>query len=146
MPVCPYFILKESLLNKSNFTLEKIEVKGTCLSTFLQEHTPFCFRTYFEFITCRELENPLSNNNYFISCFYIALSISDLFSLITLGWTSICFTPAMQTADLIFDPMEVSYLVSVNPHFFFSGLSSWITALIALERCLCVTAALKVGL
>lgn len=72
------------------------------------------------------------------------LSVSDLLSLITMCLGNIGMTPAVTAADLPFDSMEVSYLVVGTPHVSFSRVTSWITALIALERCLCVIAPLKV--
>ncbi|CAG5115105.1 unnamed protein product, partial [Candidula unifasciata] len=71
------------------------------------------------------------------------LAVSDIGCLATLIWTNICFTPAFIEADLPFDTIEVTYLTSGIPHVTFTRVTGWITALITLERCLCITAPLK---
>lgn len=58
--------------------------------------------------------------------------------------TCVFITPAFSEADLPFEGLEVSYLVSAMPHFSFTRVSSCITALITLERCLSIAIPLKV--
>lgn len=72
------------------------------------------------------------------------LSISDLGSLLTMAWTCISFTPAFIAADLPFESLDIVYLVSGMQHFTFTRVSSCITAMITVERCLSVVVPLKV--
>ncbi|CAG5130370.1 unnamed protein product, partial [Candidula unifasciata] len=71
------------------------------------------------------------------------LSVADLCSLITMVFTCILLTPALMDADVPFASIEVSYLVSAMPHFAFTRVSSCITALITLEKCISVAAPLR---
>ncbi|CAG5119121.1 unnamed protein product [Candidula unifasciata] len=73
----------------------------------------------------------------------LGLATSDLGSLITLFYTNISFMPAFTALDLPFVGSDVSYIVSWC-HLIFTRVSTWITAYITLERCLCVTAPLRV--
>lgn len=82
----------------------------------------------------------------YIILLHLALSVSDLCCLVTLSLMNIGFTPDVVEADLPFDPKEVVYLVAATPHFTFSRVTSWITAFITMERCLCVLVPLKVVL
>ncbi|GFN96088.1 chemosensory receptor b [Plakobranchus ocellatus] len=74
----------------------------------------------------------------------LGLAISDFGALITLVWMSICFSPLFQSLDLSFDPVKVQYLTAGWPHVCFARITSYITAYVTLERCLCVTVPLKV--
>lgn len=58
--------------------------------------------------------------------------------------TCIFLTPAVIAADLPFDSVDVSYLVTGMQHFAFTRVSGCITALITLERSLSIVAPLKV--
>lgn len=69
--------------------------------------------------------------------------MSDLGCLVTVIWTNISLTPAFITADLPFDVLEVLYLTAGMGHLTFTRVSSWITAIVTLERCLCVIAPLQ---
>ncbi|CAG5128614.1 unnamed protein product, partial [Candidula unifasciata] len=71
------------------------------------------------------------------------LAITDLGCLSTLLWTNICMTPAFYSLDLPFEPIQFQFVTSGIPHVMFSRISSWITALVTLERCLCITMPLK---
>lgn len=73
------------------------------------------------------------------------LSVSDLCSLVTLNWTSMSFVLIASAPNLPFDVLDLNYLVSGTPHVSFTRVTSWITVLISLERCLCISAPLKVG-
>lgn len=93
-----------------------------------------------------------SLENYSLDTFYVAtllwffsgLAISDLGCLSTTIWFSISFTPAVAAADVPFDVPGVAYLIGALPHLSFSRITSWITAIITLERCLCIILPLKV--
>ncbi|CAG5119120.1 unnamed protein product [Candidula unifasciata] len=71
------------------------------------------------------------------------LATSDLGSLITLLYANISFMPAFMALDLPFVGSDVMY-ISTLCHLIFTRVSTWITAYITLERCLCVTAPLRV--
>lgn len=58
--------------------------------------------------------------------------------------TNVCYNPAFDTLDLGTDPVEFQYLTGAWPHVAFTRVTSWITAFITLERCLCITMPLKV--
>ncbi|CAL1538690.1 unnamed protein product, partial [Lymnaea stagnalis] len=72
------------------------------------------------------------------------LAISDLMSLVTSLWVSICWNPLMYYTDLPFIPKDVEYLTGSMPHLLFTRVSGWITAFVAFERCLCIALPLKV--
>lgn len=72
------------------------------------------------------------------------LSVSELGSLLTMVLTCITFIPAFISADLPFENLAIAYLVSGMPHFALTRVSSCITAMITLERCLSVVVPLKV--
>ncbi|GFS18352.1 chemosensory receptor B [Elysia marginata] len=74
----------------------------------------------------------------------MGLAISDLGALVTLVWMSICFSPLFRSLPLPFNPVEVQYLTAGWPHVCFARITSYITAYVTLERCLCVTVPLKV--
>lgn len=75
---------------------------------------------------------------------YIGLSVSDLGSLTSMILTNVFYTPAVSIEDLPFEPLGVIYLTNALPHLTFARITSWITAFVTLERCLCITAPLKV--
>ncbi|CAG5120766.1 unnamed protein product [Candidula unifasciata] len=75
---------------------------------------------------------------------FLGLAISDLFCVASLLWTNVCMNPAFNEADLPFEPMEVQFITSGFLHTNFNRVTSCITAFITLERCLCITAPLKV--
>lgn len=73
------------------------------------------------------------------------LAVSDIGCLSTLIWSNICITPAFMEAGLPFEPIEFQHLTSGMPHATFTRITAWITALITLERCLCIAAPLQVS-
>ncbi|CAG5135392.1 unnamed protein product [Candidula unifasciata] len=73
----------------------------------------------------------------------LGLATSDLGSQVTLLYTSISFLPAFAALDLPYVQYDVMY-ISAWCHIMFTRISAWITAYITLERCLCVTAPLRV--
>ncbi|XP_059169398.1 allatostatin-A receptor-like [Physella acuta] len=74
----------------------------------------------------------------------MALAVSDLGMLGTLIWHNLCFNPLFHEADLPFDSIEMQYLTGGWPHVVFTRITSWITAFITLERCLCIALPLKI--
>ncbi|XP_012943210.1 tachykinin-like peptides receptor 86C [Aplysia californica] len=72
------------------------------------------------------------------------MAISDIGALLPLLWESVCFNPWFASADLPFDPQDVVYVTSGWPHVCFARITSWITAFVTLERCLCIAMPLKV--
>lgn len=82
------------------------------------------------------------DNTVNISLFGIA--ISDLASLITLGWLITCLNPFAEKADLPFVPNEIQYLSGGWPHLCFTRTTCCITLYITVERCLCIALPLKV--
>ncbi|KAI8770993.1 rhodopsin [Biomphalaria glabrata] len=75
----------------------------------------------------------------------LGLAISDLGSLITLIWMSVCFSPWFrQSPHIPFDAKDIQYLTAGWPHVCFARITSWITAFITFERCLCIAQPLRV--
>lgn len=74
----------------------------------------------------------------------LALSVSDLCSLICVMWTSLCFSPAIRDSDIPMVTTEVHLITGSWPHVVFIRTTGWITAFISLERCVCVSQPLKV--
>ncbi|BFZ07855.1 hypothetical protein BsWGS_10894 [Bradybaena similaris] len=72
------------------------------------------------------------------------LAIADLGCLLPLVWANISYTPAFTDLDFPFDVIEVQFMTSGTTHVVLSRISCWVTALITLERCLCVSMPLKV--
>ncbi|XP_013065800.2 N-formyl peptide receptor 3-like [Biomphalaria glabrata] len=84
------------------------------------------------------------NDSVNVSLF--GLAISDLGCLVTLIWLNTCFNPLFNQSDIPFEAVEIQYLTAGWPHVSFTRVTSWITAFITLERCLCITIPLKVKL
>ncbi|CAG5126536.1 unnamed protein product [Candidula unifasciata] len=74
----------------------------------------------------------------------LGLSLSDLGALVTLVWMSVCFNPLFANSGIGFDSVRVQYLTAGWPHVCFARITSWITAFITFERCLCISMPLKV--
>ncbi|XP_005091055.1 uncharacterized protein LOC101862551 [Aplysia californica] len=72
------------------------------------------------------------------------LTLSDLGSLLILFWMGICHNPLFTYSDVHFDTLSVTYLSGGWPKLYFTRVTSWITAFVALERCLCIALPLKV--
>lgn len=72
------------------------------------------------------------------------LAIGDMCSLIFALWESISFTPLVQDSDAPVVFTEIEYTTDCWPHVCFVRVTSYITAFITLERCLCITYPLKV--
>ncbi|CAG5122727.1 unnamed protein product, partial [Candidula unifasciata] len=71
------------------------------------------------------------------------LSASDLGSLVTMLFASIFLTPAFLEADLPFESAGIYYLIFGIPHLALTRVSSCLTSLIAVDRCLSVISPLK---
>lgn len=74
----------------------------------------------------------------------VGLAVSDLASLLALIMVNIWLTPAVSTADFSFEVIGVYYLTAGIPYLTITRVTSWITAIITLERALCVIALLQV--
>ncbi|XP_012945533.1 adenosine receptor A1-like [Aplysia californica] len=74
----------------------------------------------------------------------MGLAVSDLCSLLTMIWISICMNPLFYLSDLRFDPRDIMYLTGSAPHYLFVKIATFITAFITFERCLCIAVPLKV--
>ncbi|KAI8784851.1 FMRFamide receptor [Biomphalaria glabrata] len=75
---------------------------------------------------------------------FMGLAISDLLCLVTIEWYCISFNPLFIYSDVIFFPPDVQHLSAGVPHGCFARITAWVTAYITFERCLCITAPLKV--
>lgn len=73
----------------------------------------------------------------------LAMAVSDLCSLVTLEWINILNNPLfIDNVPLV--AVDVQHLTAAWPHASFARITSWITAYITFERCLCVVLPLKV--
>ncbi|XP_005106038.1 uncharacterized protein LOC101861532 [Aplysia californica] len=72
------------------------------------------------------------------------LSISDLCSLVTMLWQTICSNPLFYMSEFLFDAADVMFFTGSVPRVLFSKVTSFITAFFAFERCLCIALPLKV--
>ncbi|GFO29595.1 chemosensory receptor a [Plakobranchus ocellatus] len=73
-----------------------------------------------------------------INISYLVLAISDLCSSVIRSWGAICFVFVLTETNLPFDPSSVSVTTGFYPSQGFEKTTAFITAFIALERCLCV--------
>uniref|UniRef100_A0A2C9M1S1 G-protein coupled receptors family 1 profile domain-containing protein n=1 Tax=Biomphalaria glabrata TaxID=6526 RepID=A0A2C9M1S1_BIOGL len=74
-----------------------------------------------------------------------SLAIAELGSDVAMVWLSICFNPWLRfSIDLSFDSIDIQYTTACWPHICLARVTSWITAYISFERCLCVVLPLKV--
>lgn len=72
------------------------------------------------------------------------LAVGDLCSLIFSFWESVCFNPLFHDIEAPVVFMEVEYITGCWPHVCFVRVTSYITAFVTFERCLCITMPLKV--
>ncbi|KAK6983082.1 growth hormone secretagogue receptor type 1 [Biomphalaria glabrata] len=75
---------------------------------------------------------------------FFSLAISDVCSLVTLFWFSLCMNPLFENSDVPFISREIQYLTGGWPSFCFARITSFITSYITAERCLCIISPLKV--
>ncbi|XP_012946435.1 adenosine receptor A1-like [Aplysia californica] len=74
----------------------------------------------------------------------LGLAVADLCSLVTMLWISICMNPLLYFSELPFHLGDIVHLTGSTPHVLSVKISSFITAFITFERCLCITVPLKV--
>ncbi|XP_059177621.1 hydroxycarboxylic acid receptor 1-like [Physella acuta] len=74
----------------------------------------------------------------------ICLTVSDLFSLLTLFLFNLCQTPEFYNLNLPFEPYDVAFLTVGWGHVGFSRITCSLTAFISIERCFCIALPLKV--
>ncbi|GFN82106.1 chemosensory receptor b [Plakobranchus ocellatus] len=72
------------------------------------------------------------------------LSISDLFGILTLEWFNLCTNPLFLNTGVPIHPMGFQYATGGWPHVTFTRITCIISVFMAIERCLCITAPLKV--
>ncbi|XP_012942255.1 cysteinyl leukotriene receptor 1-like [Aplysia californica] len=72
------------------------------------------------------------------------LAISDLGVLVTFLWGGICYNPLFINSGHSFDPDGLCYLTCGWPSVCFARITSWITAFVTFERCMCIAMPLKV--
>ncbi|XP_059151504.1 uncharacterized protein LOC131937845 [Physella acuta] len=73
-----------------------------------------------------------------------ALAITDLGSLVTLLWESVCLNPLFAGSDIDFVAFDIHYVTAAVPHAIFVRIAWWTTTFITFERCLCIALPLKV--
>ncbi|GFO50202.1 chemosensory receptor a [Plakobranchus ocellatus] len=73
-----------------------------------------------------------------INISYLALGICDLSTSVVRFWGSLCFAFDITKTELPFDPASVLVTTAFFPGQGFEKTTAFITAFIALERCLCV--------
>ncbi|KAH9514526.1 hypothetical protein Btru_025580 [Bulinus truncatus] len=75
----------------------------------------------------------------------MGLAIAELGSDVAMVWLSVCFNPMLRfSEDISFDSVDIQYTTACWPHICLARITSWITAYITFERCLCVVLPLKV--
>ncbi|KAH9495359.1 hypothetical protein Btru_017553 [Bulinus truncatus] len=74
----------------------------------------------------------------------MGLAVADLLSSLTIEWYCISFNPLLISSDIGFYPPEVQHLTAGMPHGAFACITNSITAYITAERCLCISAPLRV--
>ncbi|GFO29587.1 chemosensory receptor a [Plakobranchus ocellatus] len=73
-----------------------------------------------------------------INISYLALGISDLSLSATRFWGTVCYAFVVTETNVPFDPLGITVTTSFFPGQGFEKATAFITAFIALERCLCV--------
>ncbi|GFO30971.1 chemosensory receptor a [Plakobranchus ocellatus] len=73
-----------------------------------------------------------------INISYSALGISDLSTSVLRYWATMCYIFVLTNADVPFDPSSVTVTTAFFPGQGFEKTTAFLTAFIALERCLCV--------
>ncbi|XP_059152712.1 uncharacterized protein LOC131938623 [Physella acuta] len=74
----------------------------------------------------------------------MGMAVSDLLSLVSLACLCVGNNPWLIDSSVPFDPIGVFYLTTGWPNTAFARITGWITAFIAVERCLCVAMPLKI--
>ncbi|CAL1527154.1 unnamed protein product, partial [Lymnaea stagnalis] len=74
-----------------------------------------------------------------------ALALSDLCCSLTMFWSAIAETVyVIRPPPFFFEPFSLLVMTGSFPRLIFTRVTSWLTALIALERCVCVALPFKV--
>lgn len=71
---------------------------------------------------------------------FLGLAISDLCCLLTVIWVGVCQNPLLSNVGFPWIPDEFQYLTGAWPHIIFGRVTSYITAYVTAERCLCIAA------
>ncbi|CAL1545321.1 unnamed protein product, partial [Lymnaea stagnalis] len=74
----------------------------------------------------------------------LALAVSDMGMQMSVLIIAVLNNPILLSADILIEPKEFLSSVAAWPIASFSKITSWITAYITFERCLCVVAPLRV--
>ncbi|KAH9513658.1 hypothetical protein Btru_041720 [Bulinus truncatus] len=84
--------------------------------------------------------------NESINIAFLAMSVSDLCVVILALWyVVICIINETNPPDFPFEPLSFLVMASIIPKMCFVYCTCWLTALIAVIRCLCVVMPFKVG-
>ncbi|XP_059155883.1 kappa-type opioid receptor-like [Physella acuta] len=74
-----------------------------------------------------------------------SLAVADLLCVTFTLWLSVCMVLyVLDPPSLTFDPTSLISVTASGPRIIFSRTSCWLTAVISLQRCLCVTLPFKV--
>ena len=79
-----------------------------------------------------------------INIHYLSLGVSDALFVLFLTWNGICSIPSFADSDIPFLSREFMVPTGGHTSAIFQKTTSWITAFISLERCLCVVFPLKI--
>ncbi|KAH9514448.1 hypothetical protein Btru_025285 [Bulinus truncatus] len=74
----------------------------------------------------------------------ISLTLSDLVNMLVLLWMGVCYNPFFTYSGVSFDTQSVVYLSGGWLKIYISRVTSWITAFLSVERCLCIAMPLRV--
>ncbi|XP_059157436.1 neuromedin-U receptor 2-like [Physella acuta] len=74
----------------------------------------------------------------------LALTVSDIGSLLTLQWMMLCYYPPFFTSDLPFDSREIENITGSWPRICFIRVTGFVTAYFTIERCVCIALPLQV--
>ncbi|GFO29590.1 chemosensory receptor a [Plakobranchus ocellatus] len=88
---------------------------------------------FFVIVICKKIGGSET-----INISYMALGISDLMASVIRLWGALCFAFIVTNTKLPFEPRSLSVPTSFFPGQGFDKTTAFITAFIALERCLCV--------
>ncbi|KAH9514447.1 hypothetical protein Btru_025280 [Bulinus truncatus] len=74
----------------------------------------------------------------------ISLTLSDLVNMLVLLWMGVCYNPFFTYSGVSFDTQSVVYLSGGWLKIYISRVTSWITAFLSVERCLCIAMPFRV--
>ncbi|GFO49587.1 chemosensory receptor a [Plakobranchus ocellatus] len=111
------FLFEVAVMLVGNGTMSIVGIVGNCINLVVFAKSGF-----------KETVNML-----------FGLAFADLLSLLTVFWCCVCYALGMvDPPDLPFDPLAFWYVTAAWPHLVCTRLTCWVTALVAVERCLCV--------